>query len=186
MALRALVLILAVAALLAAGGERMRRITAAFDWQGVVVPANFRLDAWVSPPNYTQKPPVILPGMRPGERAQTSVAAVSVPAGSILVVRSSGKVEFDVATTGGVTEIGSDQHQQAPAGTEERRFIVTDRGTAVVRRLPDELTYAFDSIPDKPPVIALHQGSRSGGPRRAEAQLQDGRRLRRRRSQGDL
>ncbi|MGN1287627.1 MAG: DUF4175 family protein, partial [Bradyrhizobium sp.] len=25
------------------------------------MPANFRLDAWVSPPAYTAKPPVILP-----------------------------------------------------------------------------------------------------------------------------
>ena len=66
-ALRALVLVLLIATFVAAGGERMRRITALFDWQGVVVPPNFRLDAWVSPPNYTAKPPVILPGVRPGE-----------------------------------------------------------------------------------------------------------------------
>src|SRR5215831_10154704 len=37
----------------AAGGERMKRIAAAFDWQGVMMPANFRIDAWVSPPPYT-------------------------------------------------------------------------------------------------------------------------------------
>ena len=55
-ALRGLVLILAVATFVAAGGERTRRITALFDWQGVVLPPNFRLDAWVSPPNYTAKP----------------------------------------------------------------------------------------------------------------------------------
>ena len=53
MALRALVLILAVATFFAAGGERLKRVTAAFDWQGVVAPANFRIDAWVTPPVYT-------------------------------------------------------------------------------------------------------------------------------------
>ena len=79
MAVRALVLMLAVTTFIAAGGERGRRIAAAFDWHGVVVPANFRLDAWVSPPTYTARPPVILPGLRPGERTQTA-AAVSVPA----------------------------------------------------------------------------------------------------------
>ena len=47
MALRALTLILVVASFFAAGGERVKRITAAFDWQGVVAPANFRIDAWV-------------------------------------------------------------------------------------------------------------------------------------------
>src|SRR5216683_6558079 len=155
-AVRALVLMLVVTTFIAAGGERGRRIAAAFDWQGVVMPANFRLDAWVSPPTYTAKPPVILPGLRPGERAQTSVAAVSVPAGSVLVIRASGKVQFNVATTGGVTEVPAEQRPQAPTGTEERRYLITDRGTAMVRGLSnDDLTYAFNAIPDKPPVIAL-------------------------------
>jgi uncharacterized protein (TIGR02302 family) len=53
MALRALTLILVVASFFAAGGERTKRIAAAFDWQGVVAPANFRIDAWVTPPVYT-------------------------------------------------------------------------------------------------------------------------------------
>ena len=113
-AVRALVLMLVVTTFIAAGGERARRLAAAFDWHGVVVPANFRLDAWVSPPTYTAKPPVILPGLRPGERAQTSVAAVSVPAGSVLVVRASGKVQFNVATTGGVAEVPAEQRPAAP------------------------------------------------------------------------
>jgi uncharacterized protein (TIGR02302 family) len=155
-AVRALVLMLVATTFIAAGGERYRRVAAAFDWHGVVMPANFRLDAWVSPPAYTAKPPVILPGMRPGERAQTSVAAVSVPAGSVLVIRASGKVQFDVATTGGIAELPTDQRPQAPSGTEERRYQITDRSTALVKGLGDEdLTYAFNAIPDKPPTIAL-------------------------------
>lgn len=155
MAVRALVLILAVTTFIAAGGERIRRLAAAFDWHGVVTSANFRLDAWVSPPTYTAKPPVILPGLRPGERPQT-VAAVAVPSGSVLVIRASGKVQFDTATTGGVAEVPPDQRPQAPSGTEERRFVITDRGTVQVRQLgDDELTYAFNAVPDKPPVIAL-------------------------------
>ena len=81
MALRALALILVVATFFAAGGERMKRVTAAFDWQGVVAPANFRIDAWVTPPVYTGRPPVMLPGLRPGETAQAA-APVAVPAGS--------------------------------------------------------------------------------------------------------
>ena len=58
-AVRALVLMLVVVTFVAAGSDRDRRIAAAFNWQGVTVPANFRLDAWVSPPTYTAKPPVI-------------------------------------------------------------------------------------------------------------------------------
>src|SRR5262249_52898332 len=80
-AVRALVVVLVVATFFAASGERMKRVAAAFDWQGVMMPANFRVDAWVSPPPYTGRPPVILPGLRPGEPVQ-SAAALSVPAGS--------------------------------------------------------------------------------------------------------
>ena len=69
-ALRALVLLACIATFFAAGGERWKRIAAAFDWQGVVLPANFRVDAWVVPPAYTGKPPLVLPGIHPGETAQ--------------------------------------------------------------------------------------------------------------------
>src|SRR5262249_5476016 len=93
-AVRALVAVLVVATFFAAGGDRMKRIAAAFDWQGVMMPANFRIEAWVSPPPYTGRPPVILPGLRPGEPVQTA-AALSVPAGSTLVVRATG-IHLDV------------------------------------------------------------------------------------------
>ena len=63
-----------VATFFAAGGERIRRVAAAFDWHGVVAPANYRIDAWVTPPPYTGRPPLILPGLRPGEPAQRAAA----------------------------------------------------------------------------------------------------------------
>src|SRR6266403_4195018 len=66
-AVRALVAVLVVATFFAAGGERMRRIAVAFDWQGVMMPANFRVAAWVSPPPSTGRPPNILPRLRAGE-----------------------------------------------------------------------------------------------------------------------
>ena len=59
-ALRALVVVMLFAAYVAAGDERALRIAAAFDWNGVLAPANVRVDAWVTPPNYTGKPPIIL------------------------------------------------------------------------------------------------------------------------------
>ena len=155
MAVRALVLLLAVTGFISAGGDRERRVAAAFDWHGVVVPANFRLDAWVSPPPYTGKPPVLLPGLRPGERAQQA-AALAVPAGSVLVIRASGNLQFDVDTRGGVTAAPADQRSEAPSGAQERRFTITATGAAVVKRLgEDDLSYGFNAIPDKPPVITL-------------------------------
>ena len=91
MAVRGLVLVVAIAAFFGAGGERGKRIAAAFDWAGVVSTPNFRVDAWVTPPPYTAKPPVILPGIRAGEQIQASTP-VAVPVGSILVIRASGSL----------------------------------------------------------------------------------------------
>jgi len=156
LALRALVLILAVATFVAAGGERTRRITALFDWQGVVLPPNFRLDAWVSPPSYTAKPPVILPGVRPGEQSPVETAAVSVPVGSVLIIRASGQAQLDVVVKGGLQDVAGDQRPQVPAGTEERRYTITDRGTATLRGIGnDDIVWAFNAIADQPPKITL-------------------------------
>jgi uncharacterized protein (TIGR02302 family) len=155
MALRALVLILVVASFFAAGGDRIKRITAAFDWQGVVAPANFRVDAWVTPPLYTGRAPVMLPGLRPGESAQAA-APVSVPAGSVLVVRGTGSVHFDIAHKGGLEDAAPDAHATLPAGTEERRFVIKGDGSAALHGVVGtDLTWNFVAVPDKPPSIAL-------------------------------
>jgi uncharacterized protein (TIGR02302 family) len=153
-ALRALVLIACVATFFAAGGERWKRITAAFDWHGVVLPANFRVDAWVIPPAYTSKPPLILPGIHPGETAALSAnGIIAVPVNSTLVVRSTGKLSLTVSGIGGVTPAKDAVH--APAGTDEHRFTITATGSATLRGAGDDLTWAFNVIPDKPPTIEL-------------------------------
>ena len=152
-ALRALVLILVVSTFFAAGGERGRRIAAAFDWQGVMTGANFRVDAWVSPPAYTGRPPLILPGTRPGEPTRTA-AAIAVPAGSTLIIRATGKTDLDVLVSGELTEVAGEAQPQAPAGAEERRFTIAGAGAAKVRGNND-LAWSFTAIPDRPPTIAL-------------------------------
>jgi len=164
MALRALVLILAVASFFAAGNERLKRVTVAFDWQGVVAPANFRIDAWVTPPVYTGRPPVMLPGLRPGETAQNTglaTAPVAVPAGSQLVIRATGNVRFDVVRRGGLEDAPADAragspHAALPAGSEERRFLIKGDGAAVLRGVGSrDLTWTFTAIPDRAPTIEL-------------------------------
>ena len=78
-----------VAAYVAAGDERMLRTAAAFDWNGVLSPANIRVDAWVTPPVYTGKPPIILSAANKEPR-RPAAGPLPVPAGSTLIVRSSG------------------------------------------------------------------------------------------------
>ncbi|MGB8489054.1 MAG: TIGR02302 family protein, partial [Xanthobacteraceae bacterium] len=154
--LRALVLILVIATFIAAGGDRARRVAAAFDWQGVVAPKNFRLDAWVSPPTYTLKPPVILPGIRPGEVQQAMPGAIAVPAGSVLVVRASGNVNLDVAVSGGLAPTNLNASPQLPPGAEERRFVIKESGAANVRGVVGhDIAWAFNAVPDRAPTIEL-------------------------------
>jgi len=155
MAFRALVLILVVASFFAAGGERFKRITAAFDWHGVVAPANFRIDAWVTPPPYTGRPPVMLQGLRPGDTAQASTA-VAVPTGSQLVIRATGKVSFDIVRRGGLEDAPAEARAPLPAGTEERRLVIKGDGSAAVHGvLGNDLVWNFTAIPDRAPSIEL-------------------------------
>ena len=153
-ALRALVAVLVAATFFAAGGDRTKRIAAAFDWQGVMAPANFRIDAWVSPPTYTGRPPVILQGLRPGEPVQT-VANLSVPAGSTLIIRATG-IHLDVVASGGLSEPKSGAQTVTGKGTEERQFVINEAGAVTVRGASSrDVTWQFTAIPDKPPTIAL-------------------------------
>src|ERR1700738_3115578 len=150
-ALRALVAVMMVAAYFAAGDERWLRTEAAFDWNGVLSPANIRVDAWVTPPLYTGKPPVILSAANK-EAAMPAAGPLPVPAGSTLIVRSSGGT-LDVVGGGGVTE--AVPAEQAPKGTNERHFTIAGDGTAHVRAPSGQPQWKFSATPDRPPTIAL-------------------------------
>jgi uncharacterized protein (TIGR02302 family) len=156
MAIRGLVLVLAVATFFVAGGDRERRVAAAFNWHGVVTPANYRIDAWVAPPQYTQRPPVILPGLRPGE-VQRAAAPVTVPANSVLVIRVSGASGLDVALRGGIKadDKAEAAAQPAAAGTEEHRYVIAEQGEVTLRGIGDPVTWTFVAVPDRAPTIAL-------------------------------
>jgi uncharacterized protein (TIGR02302 family) len=150
-ALRALVAVMLVATFIAAGDERSLRTEAAFDWNGVLSPANIRVDAWVTPPLYTAKPPVILSAANK-EATIPATGALPVPAGSTLIVRSSGGT-LDVAAAGGVSE--ATPTEQAPKGTNERHFTIAGDGTAQVRAPSSQPPWTFTAIPDRAPIIAL-------------------------------
>jgi uncharacterized protein (TIGR02302 family) len=150
-ALRALVAVLLVAAYVAAGDERGLRIAAAFDWNGVLAPANIRVDAWVTPPVYTSKPPIILSAANK-EAGAPAAGPLPVPAGSTLIVRSSGGT-LDVVAGGGVTEIAP--AEQAPKGTNEKHFAIAGDGTAHVRAPTGQPQWKFTVTPDRAPTIAL-------------------------------
>ncbi|MCK1361525.1 TIGR02302 family protein [Bradyrhizobium sp. 199] len=151
-ALRALVMVMLVATFFAAGDERAMRLGAAFDWNGVLAPPNIRVDAWVTPPIYTGKPPVILSAANKEAAALPASGPLAVPAGSTLIVRSSGG-SLDVAVSGGLKEIAP--AEAAPKGTNEKHFAITADGTARVRAPSGQPQWAFAATPDRAPTIAL-------------------------------
>jgi uncharacterized protein (TIGR02302 family) len=156
-ALRALTLILVATTFIAAGGERWKRVAAALDWHGGVGPAQLRVDAWVNPPAYTGRPPVMLTGQQPADgSAAMASAPVSVPAGSQLIVRATGNVHLEVARKGGLDEVADTDKTALPAGTEEHRLVIKSDGTASVHGvLGSEQAWTFKVIPDRAPTIAL-------------------------------
>jgi len=151
-ALRALIVVLMVATYIAAGDERRVRVAAAFDWNGVFAAANVRVDAWVTPPLYTGKPPIILSAANKDAAALPASGPLAVPAGSTLIVRSSGGA-LDVVAGGGVSEAAP--AEQAPKGTSEKHFTITGDGTAHVRAPSGQPQWRFTATPDRPPTIAL-------------------------------
>ena len=150
-ALRALIVVMLVAAYVAAGDERRMRVAAAFDWNGVLSATNIRVDAWVTPPLYTGRPPIILSAANK-EAAIPAAGPLAVPTGSTLIVRSSGGA-LDVVAGGGVSE--AVPAQQAPKGTNEKHFSITGDGTAHVRAPSGQPQWRFSATPDRPPTIAL-------------------------------
>jgi uncharacterized protein (TIGR02302 family) len=150
-AVRALVVVLLVATYVAAGDERRIRVASAFDWNGMLTPVTVRVDAWVTPPLYTAKPPVILSAANK-EGALPPSGPLAVPAGSTLIVRSSGGT-LDVVTGGNITEAAPTE--QAPKGTTEKHFTITGDGTAHVRAPSGQPQWAFTATPDRPPLIAF-------------------------------
>lgn len=151
-ALRALVMVMLVATFFAAGDERAMRLGAAFDWNGVLAPANVRVDAWVTPPLYTGKPPIILSAANKEAAALPASGPLAVPAGSTLIVRSSGG-SLDVVISGGLKEVAPTE--ATPKGTNEKHFAIAGDGTAHVRAPSGQPQWAFAATPDRAPTIAL-------------------------------
>ena len=153
-ALRALAVVLLLATAIAAGEDRRARVLAAFDFKGVIATANVRLDAWVAPPPYTGRPPIILSAAANNPNAPPpDNATLQVPAGSTLVVRASGG-RLDVVISGGIAEAAA-ADKPPPVGTEEKRYTIAADGAAQVRSPSGLPQWRFAALPDKGPVISL-------------------------------
>ena len=88
-AVRSAFLLVLIVALLAAGPNRWDRITAAFTPAARTSAALMRLDAWVTPPVYTEVAPIVLAdGSESVGAGNETFRALSVPERSELIVRA--------------------------------------------------------------------------------------------------
>ncbi|MGE0231675.1 MAG: TIGR02302 family protein [Flavobacteriaceae bacterium] len=146
-ALRALVLLVAVAAFVQAGEQRGGRVAAAFGGPAESGLPPGRLDAWISPPAYTGRVPVLLD--------ETLTGTVEVPEGSRFVLRSERQrlgVTFH-PEQGTPTPIvrGGDDGTAAEFGYEltANGTITVDVGERTIHRWPVAV------LADNPPTIRL-------------------------------
>ena len=165
-ALRFAVLLAAIAAALVAGPERYGRVAAAFDWRnGAAAAATARLDAWIDPPAYANRPPILLDLAANRDPSQKIVT----PEGSALVVRADPDA-FETRVEGAIAPIaaGKPTDTSAPAPTPaagaptEKRWTITGDGAVVFRRDGATLgRYEIEATPLGAPTVTLLEPPRS-------------------------
>ncbi|MEM8744311.1 MAG: TIGR02302 family protein [Pseudomonadota bacterium] len=155
-ALRAALLLLLVVGFTAAGGTSIQRLTSAFSLDPQETVSPYRVDAWVTPPVYTGKPPIVLAD---GTDEGQSIRQVTAPEKSLLLIRINGRsgtrpVVQVAGEDGGpnktIKEASSDDQlaEYKITITEPVRIMV---GSGSVPRT----TWQFDVIKDRPPLIGL-------------------------------
>jgi len=160
MALRALggLSLLLAAGLL--GDTAYDRIAAAFRFGAPALASDARLDAWVTPPPYTAKPPIMLAdGQRPGvSLAREDGRPFEVPERSVLIIRATGtgggQLSVDYRADGmAKSETLTSQPVPGVEGVAELRTELKRSGVLTV---PGQAkAWAFIVTPDLPPKIAL-------------------------------
>ena len=160
---------------LVAGPQRYARVAAAFDFGEAGAPGpGYRIDAWIDPPAYTGKPPVLLDLASDAARDAAHPFRLAAPAGSIVVIRSSGGSPVEVETSGPLLppakpkkdEAKQDEAKKndtraqdaAPAGDNETKLVLHGDSRLTLRHGGGlRGTYDLTAIPDRPPSIALRE-----------------------------
>jgi len=145
-ALGALVVLALAATAFMAGPEKYARFAAAFDWRlNAAENAPTRIDAWIDPPGYTGKPPIVLP-LAPSD----ATAPITAPIGSTIIVRALDNAGVRIAIQGGIKTAAP-----APGATpNQRRFLLQGDGSLRISQGAKEVgAFSLLSLPDAPPTI---------------------------------
>lgn len=156
-ALRAALLLALSVGFVAAGGSTWQRIASAFNITAPDAVSRFRIDAWVTPPLYTAKPPVVL-----ADGADTQdIRQITTPEKSLLLVRINGPagVRPGVQIAGeGVTLNKTIEPTASEGGFAEYKITIDRKMTVVVGSTGlAHATWHFDIIKDSGPIIEVTQ-----------------------------
>jgi uncharacterized protein (TIGR02302 family) len=171
-AIRSALLLVLIVAALAAGPNRWDRIAAAFSPAARTATALLRLDAWVTPPVYTNVAPIVLAdGSEPVGAGNETFRALSVPERSELIVRAYAPHGESVSLVSQADD-GSQATTVMPKATGsqglmEFNLALTTPGSADVKVGGNTVAkWRFDLIKDASPQISL-MGSPTTTPRGA-------------------
>ncbi len=144
------------------GDSALDRIKSAFRINAGVSAADVRLDAWLTPPPYTAKPPIMLAdgANSAAVSAESKDKVNEIPERSLLVARATGplakQLELIVEPDGGKPERFAAPPAQAAGDPIEVRRELRQTGTLRVISSGSELgSWKVSVIPDNPPVISL-------------------------------
>ncbi|MEQ8823012.1 MAG: TIGR02302 family protein [Filomicrobium sp.] len=163
-------LLVGVAALTALAGDHWSdRLAAAFRFaEPETVVSKLRIDAWVTPPAYTGKAPVLLAdgGRGASGRPASAIADgfVEVPQGSELIMRASGeaasKLALEILDTDDAPRTITAEAAKTPGGVVEdiaeiRATMKTSARVRLVHEETEVLAWTFAVTPDEVPTIEL-------------------------------
>lgn len=162
-AIRAALIMAMVASAFVAGPDKGQRILAAFDLSSSETRERLRrVDAWIDPPGYTGRAPIVLFS---SGGASTNTQSIEAPVGSIVVVRSPEKLPDVIISVEGLERVQSEDAQgAAPSSTQEARFVLKRDSRIVLREFSGtRLAFDLTALPDKPPAIGFRGAPSTDG-----------------------
>jgi uncharacterized protein (TIGR02302 family) len=150
--------LLAFAAAVAAGPELYNGFASAFDWRGggaFAAAAGSRIDAWVDPPPYAGRAPVII------DVKSADPQTMTVFEDSTLVVRGEpGVVETRIE--GSISPVDQKAAASPPSPSQERRWTIHGDGKATILRGGSKAAdIAFAVTPAGVPTIKLTENPKA-------------------------
>lgn len=156
--LRVAALLLMIIGFASTSGEHWTRLGTAFRSPIDAAEVASRIDAWVTPPVYTDEPPVYLTGDSAALRDPNT--PIRIPEGSLLVVRTQGVTDLSMHFFGLAADqahvVQDDTVTTASDLPIETRLTLAESGRIdLLKQDTVVASWVFQVRPDEPPVIRL-------------------------------